>query len=754
MPTALLANLPFVHPAIAGIALLTGAIPILIHLINRRRYRRVPWAAMSFLMAAHRRSARRVRLEHFLLMLTRIAVIVLLGLAIARPYVPASAILPGSSSRVHRVMLLDNSLSMNARIADGRTRFSAAYQYAVRLVDSFPQADAVSLVTLASPAEAVIAHAAYDRRFVREALAGIGPTQRATDTAGAAATALDILKGSKIAAGNRAAYLISDFPTDVWESESPQNPTEAVRAVRQLADALLDSSVDLNLIRVDAGSGENIAVTGLRPESHLIGVNVPLRIAVEVTNFSESTVRDVALQVRRDGQIIRREQIPRLEAGSSFISSISTAFANAGTHALEARITSPSQNTLEDDDARYLSLEVRERSPVLLVDGRPGVKLLDGQAGFLATALSPNQVSALRRQGAPVEDGSATANLVFPKIITESEMEGESLSAYDVVALCNVGRLSPKEWEQLERFTSAGGGLLIFMGDQVSVDHYNRYGFAEGAGLMPGKIGRPIDLVSTTAGATELKLDRQVHPIVAEFAAHPTSGLFLARVVRYIPIEAEEHRAETVLRYGNDAPALLASAFGKGRVLTWTTTANMEWTNLPAKGDYVAVMLNAVSHLVRPHGTHRNVLVGHTVIEPLTPAESSMPMRVTTEDGTALSPSLVAEDERLALSYGPIERAQLLTLTIGAGSRVVSTNIDPAESDLKCIEDRKLIAALDRPVHLIKDLSATAEQPAAARSTELASIALYAVMALLLGEIWLAMRFGSPGEAPARADAA
>src|SRR3990172_11702778 len=108
MPSPLLANIPFVHPMIAGIALLTGLIPVLIHLLNRRRFRRIPWAAMSFLLAANRRSAKRVRLQQLLLMLARIGVIVLLGLAVARPYMPASALVPGASSPFHPIILLYN----------------------------------------------------------------------------------------------------------------------------------------------------------------------------------------------------------------------------------------------------------------------------------------------------------------------------------------------------------------------------------------------------------------------------------------------------------------------------------------------------------------------------------------------------------------------------------------------------------------------------------------------------------------------
>ena len=50
MPPVIVLVVPFIHPALAGAALATGLIPVLIHLINRRRHRRVSWAAMSFLL--------------------------------------------------------------------------------------------------------------------------------------------------------------------------------------------------------------------------------------------------------------------------------------------------------------------------------------------------------------------------------------------------------------------------------------------------------------------------------------------------------------------------------------------------------------------------------------------------------------------------------------------------------------------------------------------------------------------------------
>lgn len=621
----LLQAIPFIHPAIAGVALGLGLIPILVHLINRRRYVRVPWAAMSFLLAANRRSARRVRLEQWLLLLTRVGVILLFGLAVARPYVPTSSLLPlsaGGGSRVHRVLLLDNSLSMNARTQTGQSRFELAKRCAERLLESFPSTDAVSIVTLSQPAEAVITQATYDRRFVRERLAAVEPTQRATDTVGALTTAFEILEDSPLAAGNRAVYLISDLPRRLWESEADEGPTAAVRAARRLADALTDPATNFTVVCVAPGVSESVAVTRLAAESPLIGVNVPIRIVAEVTNEGSSSVRDVALQIRRDGQIIRREPLPRIEPRGSTVATITTEFSTPGTHLIEARISPPDHDVLDDDDARYLSVEVRDTRPVLLVDGRPGATRLAGEAGFLATALAPKV-------------GTAESTLIQPRVVIEPELGGEVLSDYDVVALCDVHRLSAEAWKHLEEFVTDGGGLLIFGGDLLSAENYNRFGYAEGKGLLPGKIGKArVTARAEARGSYDsdeyvaFRLDDRVHPIVAEFVGHADSGLFTVRVDQYLPIELDTHRAEVVLRYTNDEAALIASSMGKGRVLYCTTSANMAWTNLPAKGDYVSLMLSAMAFLSPRHGDHRNIMVGETIRDRLTPVESSLPLRV------------------------------------------------------------------------------------------------------------------------------
>ncbi|MCP4591062.1 MAG: hypothetical protein GY842_09975, partial [bacterium] len=100
------------HPWLAAGGLAAGLIPVIIHLINRRRHRRVEWAAMSFLLRATQRRARHIRLEQWLLFAVRVLVVVLIGTALARPYVTGSALSSLGRSHAHRIILLDNSGSM------------------------------------------------------------------------------------------------------------------------------------------------------------------------------------------------------------------------------------------------------------------------------------------------------------------------------------------------------------------------------------------------------------------------------------------------------------------------------------------------------------------------------------------------------------------------------------------------------------------------------------------------------------------
>src|SRR3954453_20552770 len=75
----------FSTPMFAAAGILLVAIPIIIHILNRRRFKTVTWAAMEYLLRAMRKNRRRLKFEQMLLLVTRCLVLALLGAALARP---------------------------------------------------------------------------------------------------------------------------------------------------------------------------------------------------------------------------------------------------------------------------------------------------------------------------------------------------------------------------------------------------------------------------------------------------------------------------------------------------------------------------------------------------------------------------------------------------------------------------------------------------------------------------------------------
>src|SRR6476620_7847254 len=85
--------------------LAAAAAPLLIHLWSRRKYRETPWAAITFLLAAMRRSSRRIQLQQWLLLAVRTLTIVLVVLAVAEPYGTGSLAGGRAGGPSHKVLV-------------------------------------------------------------------------------------------------------------------------------------------------------------------------------------------------------------------------------------------------------------------------------------------------------------------------------------------------------------------------------------------------------------------------------------------------------------------------------------------------------------------------------------------------------------------------------------------------------------------------------------------------------------------------
>src|SRR5579864_1561502 len=111
----------FLNPWAMAAGTLLVSSPIIIHLINRMRFKRIHWAAMEFLLKSQKKNQRRIIIEQIILLLLRILLVLLAGFLIAR-FIGALAGLQQSSLHV---VVLDDTPSMGDFHRDGGRQLDA-----------------------------------------------------------------------------------------------------------------------------------------------------------------------------------------------------------------------------------------------------------------------------------------------------------------------------------------------------------------------------------------------------------------------------------------------------------------------------------------------------------------------------------------------------------------------------------------------------------------------------------------------------
>src|SRR4051812_24286619 len=136
----------FVHQFLTW-GFLLALLPLLIHLINMMRHRRVHWAAMEFLLASYKKHRKWIWLKQLLLLLARIAAVVLVVAMLAQLKTRDQWLAIFGGRVTHHFILLDDSYSMSDRVA-GESAMDVAKRIAASVVSRATEEDSLQKLTL------------------------------------------------------------------------------------------------------------------------------------------------------------------------------------------------------------------------------------------------------------------------------------------------------------------------------------------------------------------------------------------------------------------------------------------------------------------------------------------------------------------------------------------------------------------------------------------------------------------------------
>ena len=302
---------------------LAGSIPVVIHLLNRRRQQQVPWAAMQLLQQVIERETKRIRFEQLLLLLIRIAILVLLALTLARPFLSDfSSSASGGRAPKLWIIAVDTSYSMQYRM-EGETRLQRAKNKATELIESSVEGDAFALIELNEPTRTVIQRPTFDRERMLAEVRKLSANDMGSQITEGIEIAHRILKDTSQSEDFPSAahtVFLSDLGKDAWEEVSSQG--ERIRALGQLSsfEALSVTEEVTEAVAEKANPNLekapfNLAISEIQPESYESILGQSATIQVLVHNYSARDVKQVPIRFEVDGQQVDAQRID-LSAGA------------------------------------------------------------------------------------------------------------------------------------------------------------------------------------------------------------------------------------------------------------------------------------------------------------------------------------------------------------------------------------------------------------------------------------------------------
>lgn len=702
---------PWLLISLAGIGL-----PIAAHLLSRRRYDVVEWAAMQFLNPS-KKTRRRLKLEELLLLLLRISLIALIVLSVTRPWLPGGW-LSGYYSAGSRtvVLVIDGSNSMSR--TDG---VNSMHQNAMRRANEFLRTlgtdDNVALIDARDEPRAVIESPLRDLTMVEQEIRRLPPPGGACGMLSALEKAIAILGRSSASA--REVVVFTDRQAISWKSK---NEAEWLR----FDDLIRFPSVRPHVWVIDVAPQlgpvtRNVSVGRIELSREMTVPDFPVRLQVAIHNES-NTEGQVPLRLLLDGQpLAGKLQSPSIPAHGDAIIEFNHALRAEGTHVLSVEAEMP-DDAIAVDNVSHVAILVTESLDVLLVNGTPAALPAERDSFFAELAFAPPE-------GKPPW---VKTRLVEAVDLTPADFETVSAAIF-----CNVGMISPDVAAALGEFVAAGNGLIIACGPHTTPESFQAC-FGK-SGLLP-----QIQIVRTREAPPQAEQIIRVAPLSLQpgwldrFRSDPARSFLKATfdawcLTRIGPAAQQTAAGENVAGVGTNAirstfgsnaamsgavntpltstplvlatlstgdPLLLESRCGDGFVLVLTTTMDRTWNDLPTRSDFVPFLHEAVFHVASSR-SHRNVDFGEPLIARLRPNITAIPVPATADSdkaelrsvaepadafvtfvapgGTTFEVRVAGEDAHLeGRTSGRLDASAVFTNTFAPGVYTMSMKADPA----------------------------------------------------------------------------
>lgn len=525
----------FVNPLFL-IALSALVIPVIIHLFNFRKFRKIYFTNVRFIAEIKQETKKRSQLKHLLILLMRLLAITTLVVAFAKPYIPSPLQTKKFTGKQIISVYIDNSFSMEALSSGGRL-LEMAKAKAREIANAFNPSDLYQLLTNDFEGR----HQRFVNRDEFRTLVDevqISPSVR---------TIPEIIKKQnallqEINGNNRSAYIISDF----------QKSTSQIPMIKP------DTSVAYFFIPVKAEKVSNLYIDSVWFDSPVQQANQAVKIKVRIKNCSDEPLEKlpVKLTVNNIQKGVASFSVP-LQGETIVVLPYTNNMKGVQSGSLEIK-----DYPVTWDDKFYFSYTIAPATPVLCING-------DKENSYLTTLFRND--TAFRFTNTP-----------------EKQLDYSSFSHYPLIILNGIDEFSTGLIQEITRFIRQGGNVAIFPSDRIDPEKYKLFLTSMNLPFYSG-------LDTTRQRISEVNTESQLFSDVFEKdvsgKVRLPDNVDLPMVLGHYPLNRFSHSGqEDLLTLQNGQPFLDLVKVDKGKVYLFASPLDDKFTNFPRHPIFVPTL--------------------------------------------------------------------------------------------------------------------------------------------------------------------
>jgi len=506
------------------------SLPVLIHLFNKQKKRKVQFSSIRFLKILEKQKLRKVRIYEILLILIRSLILLFLIFAFARPTLTSRSLFKEGNARSTAVVLLDDNINMRRYDQNGN-RFNRAKDILLRLLKEFNDQDQIFIIQTSNPQTILKSPVELDKLSAKYSFGGWDFSFR---------LARQLMEEHPNF--NKEIYIISDF-----QYKDP--------GFSEFLDSFSDTRVFL--LNVGEQTINNAGIDTLIISNQIFEPNLPVKLEVRLRRSPDSDLSNTEMHLFVDGQRVFHQNI-NFDGLDEQITQMSFLPHHTGILNGYAEI---SDDDLLADNKYYFTLAIPEEIKLLFVDDSP--------SPFIHAAL---------------QSLSENTNITFT-MENYSTWTRQSFQQFDLIWLANFPVIPGQISQRLGNFLKSGRSIIIMPGSRTVPADYNNFLTALNSKIRIHELHQ----TQTKDDFFSLKKPDLNHPLFRALFRSDDPQIIKPKFYRYFGMTGSM-QIDFLLAFQNGKPYLLEDNLGRGSLFLFAGYVDDHWTDLQYRGLFIPLL--------------------------------------------------------------------------------------------------------------------------------------------------------------------